>query len=59
MKGLRRQTKSRFASFALTIYSGSDILAYDWPMLEAMARAAADQLDIFKIRMKIDEEVAV
>ena len=53
------QTKAWFDSFALTFDSGSNVLAYNWSMLETMTRTAADQPDIFKIRMKIDEEVAV
>ena len=36
------QTKAWFDSFALTFDSGSDVLAYDWPMLEAVTRAAAN-----------------
>ena len=49
-----RQTKAWFDSFALTFESGSNVLGYDRPMLETMTRAAADQPDVFKIRMKID-----
>src|SRR5713226_9066802 len=53
-----RQTESgRY--FLKVLDAAGNIFAHDRPVLESMARATADQPDVFKLRMKIDEKVAV
>ena len=50
----RRQAKPRFDSFSLPFDSRGHILAHEWPVLETVARATADQPHILKLRMAID-----
>src|SRR5437588_13065070 len=51
-----RQTKA-FDSFVLAFESGSNVLAYDRPMLETMTRSSAHHPTNATIRMNIDYEI--
>src|SRR5437870_6948810 len=59
LTSFRRQTKARFDAFVTTFDFGGDVLPNHGSMFEAVARTAANQPDVIKLRMKIDQEVAV
>jgi hypothetical protein len=52
------QTEAWFDSFVTTRDSGGDIFSHNGPVFEPVAGTAADQPNISKLRMTIDEEVA-
>ena len=53
------QAKARLDSRDISGDSGGDVLTHHRPMLEPVARTAADQPDVIELWMHIDEEVSV